>query len=151
MHKFSPSFSKELIKWFMKIEEICHGEKTFAIQSLTYLKIMLQQTRVEQVTSHFNRWIKIFLSLKSLINANEQEVLKAWEGLGYYSRRSIYKSAQIIKNQHNGRFPRDPIFIESLPGIGPYTKAAICSISLNLDTCCIGWKRNESLGKIFLY
>ena len=64
---------------------------------------------------------------------------------------NIYKSAQIIKNKHNGRF-QDPIFIESLPGIGPYTKAAICSISLNLNFAVLDGKRTRVfLGKIFLY
>ncbi|MEC8314097.1 MAG: A/G-specific adenine glycosylase [Verrucomicrobiota bacterium] len=150
MHKFSPSFSKELIKWFANNRRDMPWRKKPSLYRVWISEIMLQQTRVEQATPHFNRWIKIFPSLKSLINANEQEVLKAWEGLGYYSRaRNIYKSAQIIKNQHNGRFPRDPIFIESLPGIGPYTKAAICSISLNLDFAVLDGNVMRVLARYF--
>ena len=86
MHKFSPSFSKELIKWFAKNRRDMPWRKKPSLYRVWISEIMLQQTRVEQATPHFNRWIKIFPSLKSLINANEQEVLKAWEGLGYYSQ-----------------------------------------------------------------
>ena len=75
MHKFSPSFSKELIKWFANNRRDMPWRKKPSLYRVWISEIMLQQTRVEQATPHFNRWIKIFPSLKSLINANEQEVI----------------------------------------------------------------------------
>lgn len=97
-------------------------------------EIMLQQTRVETVIPYFEKWMKLFPDIDSLANASEQDVLNAWEGLGYYSRaRNLHKAAKIVASKFNGRLPRDLTELRTLPGIGRYTVGAIASISFKMD------------------
>ena len=89
---------------------------------------MLQQTRVETVKAYYERWMKRFPDVQTLAEADEQEVLKLWEGLGYYSRaRSIHKAARVIVSEYGGEIPSDPAALRKLPGIGDYTAGAIAS------------------------
>jgi A/G-specific adenine glycosylase len=95
-------------------------------------EVMLQQTRVETVIPYYQRWLKKFPTLMHLAQADEQDVLKAWEGLGYYSRaRNLLKAARIIENEFDGIFPRELSEIKKLPGIGSYIAGAIASIAFN--------------------
>ena len=97
-------------------------------------EIMLQQTQVETVKPYYARWRKRFPNLRTLAEAREEDVLKAWEGLGYYSRaRNMLKAAITIIEKYGGRFPNDPGQLEKLPGIGRYTAAAIASLCFNVD------------------
>lgn len=92
-------------------------------------EIMLQQTRVEAVIPYFERFFQAFPTLRDLAEATEDQYLKIWEGLGYYSRiRNIHKTANLIIHEHQGKFPEDYASLIKLPGIGPYTAAAIASI-----------------------
>ncbi len=94
---------------------------------------MLQQTQVERVKDFFNRFIKQFPNVESLAAANEQQVLKFWEGLGYYRRaRNLLAAAQIVINTHGGHFPESVRELRSLPGIGRYSAGAIASIAFDL-------------------
>ncbi|MDE1548184.1 A/G-specific adenine glycosylase [Jeotgalibaca caeni] len=96
-------------------------------------EIMLQQTRVVTVIPYYNRFMTLFPSIQQLADAEEEPLLKAWEGLGYYSRvRNIQKAAQQIVAEYNGVFPNDPAEIIKLKGIGPYTAGAIASMAFNL-------------------
>ena len=91
---------------------------------------MLQQTRVETVIPYYERFLARFPDVASLARAPEADVLAAWSGLGYYSRaRSLRQAAGLIAREHAGRLPEDPAALRSLPGIGPYTSAAIASIA----------------------
>jgi len=113
---------------------------------------MLQQTRVDQVIPYFNRFMKRFPSLKSLAAATQEDVLKQWEGLGYYSRaRNLHKTAQIISKDWNGRFPRTAEEIIKLPGIGSYTTAAIGSLAFNLDLAVLDGNVIRVLSRLFAY
>lgn len=97
-------------------------------------EIMLQQTRVEAVIPYFEKWMQQFPTVKDLASASEQDVLNAWEGLGYYSRaRNLHKAARIVVEQYNGELPRDLKSLRALPGIGRYTVGAIASIAFNMD------------------
>jgi len=97
-------------------------------------EIMLQQTRVETVIPYFKKWMEQFPTVKDLVGASEQEVLNAWEGLGYYSRaRNLHKAAKIIVDEYEGKLPRDLVSLRKLPGIGRYTVGAIASIAFNMD------------------
>jgi A/G-specific adenine glycosylase len=97
-------------------------------------EVMLQQTRVEAVIPYFEKWMRLFPTVKDLANASEQDVLSAWEGLGYYSRaRNLHKAAKIVDEQHAGELPRDLKALRELPGIGRYTVGAIASIAFNMD------------------
>ena len=91
---------------------------------------MLQQTQVETVKPYFQRFMQAFPTVKKLAGAEEQEVLRLWEGLGYYRRaRGLHAAARQIVTEHSGRFPRDAATLQTLPGIGRYTAGAILSIA----------------------
>lgn len=93
-------------------------------------EIMLQQTRVEVVEDYFRRWMERFPTLESLAEARLADVLKQWEGLGYYARaRALHRTAQILVQAHGGRLPETRAEVLALPGIGPYTAGAILSIA----------------------
>jgi len=95
-------------------------------------EIILQQTRVEQGLEYYNKFILKFPTIHSLAKAKEDTVFKLWEGLGYYSRcRNLLKTAQIIAKERGGVFPDTYEGILELPGIGPYTAAAIASFAFN--------------------
>ena len=92
-------------------------------------EIMLQQTRVEAVRDYYLRFLKTFPDITTLANAEEEAVFKLWEGLGYYSRaRNLLKTAKIVAEKYEGRFPDSYRDILALPGIGEYTAGAISSI-----------------------
>ena len=96
-------------------------------------EIMLQQTQVRTVIPYFQRWTNYFPDMQSLVNANDDEVLKVWEGLGYYSRaRNIKKTAEILCSQFNGVMPETVNELNTLPGIGDYIAGAIASIAFGL-------------------
>lgn len=93
-------------------------------------EIMLQQTQVETVIPYYHRWLKKFPNVTTLAEAPLDQVLKLWEGLGYYRRaRNMHESAKIIVNRHGGKFPADLEEIRKLPGIGRYTAGAVASIA----------------------
>ena len=95
-------------------------------------EVMLQQTSVATVASYFNKFIALWPRVTDLAAASEEDVLKAWAGLGYYSRaRNLKKCADIVALEHCGRFPETAVGLQTLPGIGPYTAAAIAAIAFN--------------------
>ena len=96
---------------------------------------MLQQTQVATATPYFERWMARFPTVGTLAQAPLEEVLKQWQGLGYYARaRNLHKAAQVICSQYGGHFPTTYEAVLALPGVGRYTAGAICSIALGLDT-----------------
>ena len=98
-------------------------------------EVMLQQTQVTTVIPYFERWMQHFPTIKDLAEADEQNVLAVWEGLGYYSRaRNLHRAAKLIQESYDGKLPTDPISLRSLPGVGDYTSAAIASIAFGTDS-----------------
>ena len=92
----------------------------------------MQQTRIDQGLSYYHKFMSLFPTIKDLAFADVDQVLKAWQGLGYYSRaRNLHKCAQTIVNEHDANFPNTYKELIKLPGIGPYTAAAISSICFN--------------------
>jgi A/G-specific adenine glycosylase len=97
-------------------------------------EVMLQQTRAETAAPYFQRWLQRFPDVHALASAAPEDVLKAWEGLGYYSRaRNLRAAAQIVVSEHGGEVPQTRRALESLPGIGRYTAGAILSIAYGQD------------------
>ena len=93
-------------------------------------EIMAQQTRVETVVDYYLRWMDRFPTIEALAAADQQEVLKLWEGLGYYARaRNLHRAAQQVVAEHGGQLPQSRAELLKLPGIGEYTVGAICSIA----------------------
>ncbi|MEX2571494.1 MAG: A/G-specific adenine glycosylase [Gemmatimonadota bacterium] len=97
-------------------------------------EIMLQQTRVDTVRAYFLRWLERFPTLESLSRATQDEVLKAWEGLGYYSRaRNLHRAVREVRTKYGGRVPEDPEAFLALPGVGRYTAGAVMSIAFGRE------------------
>ena len=124
-------FSRRLLNWFDQ-----HGRKDLPWQQdinpyrVWVSEIMLQQTQVTTVIPYYQRFMARFPSAEALAQADIDDVLALWTGLGYYARaRNLHKAAQTIVNEHNGEFPQTPETIASLPGIGRSTAAAIFSIA----------------------
>jgi A/G-specific adenine glycosylase len=113
-------------------------------------EIMLQQTRVEAVIPYFEKWMQLFPTVRDLASASEQDVLNAWEGLGYYSRaRNLHKAAKIVVEQYNGELPRDLNALRALPGIGRYTVGAIASIAFNMDEPTLDGNLRRVFARLF--
>jgi len=113
-------------------------------------EIMLQQTRVEAVIPYFERWMAKFPRLADLAAASEQEVLSAWEGLGYYSRaRNLHKAAQVVVEKFGGELPGDLTLLRQLPGIGRYTAAAIASIAFGQDAATLDGNLKRVFARLF--
>ena len=127
------SHSQLLLDWYDRAKRDLPWRRTKNPYHIWLSEIMLQQTRVETVKSYYARFLDWFPTVADLANAPQEQVLKAWEGLGYYSRaRNLQKAAQAIMNEHGGVFPSAYEQILSLPGIGPYTAGAIGSIAFGL-------------------
>lgn len=93
-------------------------------------EVMLQQTRVDTVSGYYERWMRRFPDVDALAGADEQDVLKAWEGLGYYRRaRNLHAAARVVREQWGGDVPAGVDRLRSLPGVGEYTAGAVASIA----------------------
>ena len=118
--------------WFACHQRDLPWRRTYSPYHVWVSEIMLQQTQMERGVEYFTRWIELFPEPGAIAAAPEQAVLKAWEGLGYYSRaRNIHKAAAMMVEKHGGRVPAvyDPLL--ALPGIGSYTAAAIMAIAFD--------------------
>lgn len=125
-------FRCALLAWFAGCQRPLPWRKAYQPYQVWIAEIMGQQTQMDRVAVYFQRWMEQFPDVPALAAASEQEVFKAWEGLGYYSRaRNLRKAAQLVMREHGGELPHDQGTLLALPGIGPYTAAAICSIAFN--------------------
>ncbi len=113
-------------------------------------EVMLQQTQMERGVDYYLRWMQRFPSIETVAKASEEDILHAWEGLGYYSRaRHIHKAAQVIMQEHAGIFPAEIEKIRALPGIGPYTAGAIASMAFSYELPCIDANVERVLSRLF--
>ena len=121
-------FSNTLINWYESNKRDLPWRNTIDPYKIWISEIILQQTRVKQGLPYYNKFITTFPTVRDLANANEKDVLKLWQGLGYYSRaRNMHESAKHILNELNGIFPTNYNDIKKLKGVGEYTAAAISS------------------------
>ena len=131
-----------LLAWYDAVRRDLPWRHTRDPYRIWLSEIMLQQTRTETVKSYYNRFLALFPTVADLAHAPQEQVLKAWEGLGYYSRaRNLQKAAQVIMSVHGGTFPTSYEGLLSLPGVGPYTAGAIGSIAfgLRITATCTAW------------
>lgn len=123
------SFNSLILFWFDKNKRKLPWRTHREPYKIWLSEVILQQTRVIQGTEYYLSFCKTFPKLRNLAEAEEQEVLKIWQGLGYYSRaRNLHHTARYIQNELNGRFPDNYKDLLQLKGVGPYTAAAIASI-----------------------
>lgn len=129
---------KELVQWYQENKRILPWRDQKNPYFIWLSEVILQQTRVAQGLPYFEKFITEFPKIQDLAAANEQEVLKLWQGLGYYSRaRNLHKAAQQIVNNFYGEFPKTSIELEKITGIGPYTAAAIASIAFDVPVAVV--------------
>lgn len=129
----SRNFRKSLERWYLRAARTLPWRETADPYRIWISEIMLQQTTVKAVVPYYERFLARFPNVESLASASEADVLKYWEGLGYYSRgRNLRLAAQRICEQYAGRFPEDLIALQALPGVGRYTAGAIRSFGFNL-------------------
>jgi A/G-specific adenine glycosylase len=125
-------FGSELLCWYKRESRDLPWRRTRDPYHIWVSEIMLQQTRVETVIPYFRRFMERFPTVGDLAAAPEEAVLKAWEGLGYYSRaRNLQTAARQVTESHGGRVPRDKASVSALKGVGPYTAGAILSIAFD--------------------
>jgi A/G-specific adenine glycosylase len=125
-------FTNSLTQWYLQNKRDLPWRKTIDPYKIWLSEIMLQQTRVAQGTPYFLSFTTAFSTVFDLAAANEEQVLKLWQGLGYYSRaRNLHKTAQYIANELSGVFPDNYNDLLKLKGVGEYTAAAIASFSYN--------------------
>jgi A/G-specific adenine glycosylase len=142
--------SQALLSWYAQNMRSLPWRNNPQPYAIWVSEIMLQQTRVETVIPYFERWMRSFPDMASLAAANLQDVLKAWEGLGYYSRaRNLHEAAKIIHESLGGSLPEDPQQLESLPGIGKYTAGAIASMAFGKDSPALDGNIRRVLARVF--
>jgi A/G-specific adenine glycosylase len=125
-------FTNSLTQWYLQNKRDLPWRKTVDPYKIWLSEIMLQQTRVAQGTPYFLSFVSAFPTVFDLAAANEEQVLKLWQGLGYYSRaRNLHKTAQYVANELSGIFPGNYNDLLKLKGVGEYTAAAIASFSYN--------------------
>jgi A/G-specific adenine glycosylase len=123
-----------LIAWFEANKEPLPWRANRTPYTVWISEIMLQQTQVATVIPYYERFLARFPDVHTLAEAPLDDVLKLWEGLGYYSRaRNLHRAAHIIVTEHGGELPADPNVLRRLPGIGPYTANAVASLAFGID------------------
>jgi A/G-specific adenine glycosylase len=144
--------SSKLLAWYNKHKRTFpwRGHAQRSAYAVWVSEIMLQQTRVEAVIPYFEKWMDLFPDVRALANASEQDVLNAWEGLGYYSRaRNLHKAAKIVADQYNGEIPQDLTVLRMLPGIGRYTLGALASIAFGMNVAALDGNIKRVYARIF--
>ena len=132
MEENLPAFRAALTGWFRREGRDLPWRQTRDPYAILVSEVMLQQTQVGTVIDYYRRWLERFPTPGTLAAAPEQEVLAAWQGLGYYSRaRNLHKAAQALVRDHGGRFPTTPEAIRALPGVGRYTAAAVATFAFD--------------------
>jgi len=146
----SDTLQGALLSWFNKNQRDLPWRHSYDPYQIWISEIMLQQTQMDRVTVFFTRWMETFPDLATLASASENQVLKCWEGLGYYSRaRNIRKTAQLLVSKHHAVIPDSRKSLLSLPGIGPYTAGAIASISFNRDVPVVDANIERIFSRLF--
>ncbi|HET9931399.1 MAG TPA: A/G-specific adenine glycosylase [Polyangiaceae bacterium] len=131
----TPPLSPALLEWYDQVRRDLPFRRTRDPYAIWVSEVMLQQTQVATVLSYFTRWMQRFPNVGALASASEDEVLHAWQGLGYYSRaRSLRRAAQAVVERFDGSLPGTVEELRTLPGIGPYSAGAIASIAFGERT-----------------
>lgn len=139
-----------LADWFETAQRDMPWRNTRDPYAVWVSEAMLQQTRVETVLDYWPRFLERFPTVSDLAAAEEEAVLEAWSGLGYYRRaRSLQAAAQVIDREHGGVFPKDLDVALSLPGIGPYTAGAVLSIAYDVPAPLVDGNVERVFSRLF--
>lgn len=146
------AFRNSLIKWFQSNGKPHPWRQTRDPWAVLVSEIMLQQTTVASVLANrrFEKFLEEFPDLQTIADAPEEQILRAWEGLGYYNRvRNLQKAARAVLAHFNGEFPSDPATLESLPGIGRYTAGAVSSFAFDQAAPIVDGNIARVLSRLF--
>jgi A/G-specific adenine glycosylase len=142
--------STKLLDWYSVHRRDLPWRRLSDPYSAWVAEIMLQQTRVDTVIPYYLKWLNLFPSIPALAAATQQDVLNAWEGLGYYSRaRNMHAAARIMVEKHNGQIPSNRSDLEKLPGIGKFSAADLLSIAYGQDLAAVDGNVRRVIARLF--
>jgi len=144
------NFAVKIAEWYQEHKRQLPWRETTDPYRIWLSEIILQQTRVAQGLPYYIRFIEHFPDIQALASASEQEVLRLWQGLGYYTRaRNLHRCAKTIVHQNQGKFPDNFVDLQKLPGIGAYTAAAIASLAFHEPVAVVDGNVYRVLARIF--
>ncbi len=144
------AFAQKIIGWYWEHKRPLPWRETTDPYKIWLSEIILQQTRVAQGLPYYERFVKTYPTVKALAAAPQQNVLRLWQGLGYYSRaRNLHACAKQIVETYNGVFPNNFNDLQKLPGVGPYTAAAIASIAFKESVAVVDGNVYRVLARVF--
>lgn len=146
----NPVFAKKLIRWYLQNKRDLPWRKSKDPYLIWLSEIILQQTRVAQGMPYYNKFVESYPTVYHLANASEAQVLKSWQGLGYYTRaRNLHHTAKKIASDYNGQFPETYAELIKLKGIGDYTASAIASFCFDKPEAVVDGNVYRVLSRIF--
>lgn len=149
-NKFKAILTDKLIDWYQKNKRDLPWRRTSDPYKIWVSEVMLQQTQVQQVLPYYEKFIEKYPDIESVSSASLSDLLKVWEGMGYYSRaRNLLNAGQMIVKKHNGKMPTTHDELLKIPGIGPYTAAAVASIAFNEDYPVVDGNVLRVLSRVF--
>ena len=144
------AFQRSLLRWYRRHGRDLPWRRTRDPYAILVSEFMLQQTQVATVIPYYHDWLRRFPDFRSLARASENEVLRAWQGLGYYARaRNLHAIAKTVIDRYGGNFPREIEQIRQLPGIGKYTAHAVASFAFNQPVPIVEANTARVLARLF--
>lgn len=145
-------FRDRLLAWFAEHGRDLPWRQTRDPYAILVSELMLQQTQVDRVLDYYTRFLARFPTFEALARASEEEVVAAWEGLGYYNRaRNFRKLARVVTDEYSGAFPTNIEEIRALPGIGEYTAGAVMTFALERRAPIVDTNVNRVITRVFLF
>ena len=143
---------KKLLEWYVKQARDLPWRNQKDPYAIWVSEVMLQQTRVQTVIPYFKNWMRAFPNLHVLANADLDQVLSVWEGLGYYRRaHNLRRTAKLVVEKYGGSLPQSTNELIKLPGIGAYTAAAIAAFAYDADVIALDGNLRRVLSRLFKY
>ena len=141
---------ERLKRWFFSNRRELPWREGVSPYAVWVSEVMLQQTQVSVVVPYFKRWMTLFPTISALAKAAPEQVIKAWEGLGYYSRaRNLHAGAKFLSDYHSGTLPSDPNILNEVKGLGPYTIGAILSFAFKQKAAAVDGNVLRVLSRYF--
>jgi A/G-specific adenine glycosylase len=146
------AFRRSLLRWYRKNGRDLPWRRTADPYAILVSEFMLHQTQVSTVVPYYNEWLRRFPDFAALAAAPDNDVLHAWQGLGYYRRaRNLHAIAKVVQDRHDGILPRDPAAIREFPGIGRYTANAIATFAFDQSVPVVETNITRLLARVFNY
>jgi len=149
-HNQRRAFRRSLLQWYRHNGRDLPWRQTRDPYAIVVSEFMLQQTQVATAIPYYNKWLRRFPDFASVASASENDVLHAWQGLGYYSRaRNLHTTAKIVQARYRGVFPNDIAAIRKLPGVGRYTTNAVATFAFNQPVPIVEANSSRVLARLF--